>query len=53
MKKPLLTVKVFVALSSAEGYQFRLGSIGPDPMEPSMQLVSRSMIPPRNSAPLK
>jgi hypothetical protein len=29
-----------VALGSAEGYKSRLDSIGPDPLEPSMKLVS-------------
>jgi hypothetical protein len=42
---PLADVsQVFVALSSAEGYKFRLDSVGPDPLEPSMQLVSYGVL---------
>ncbi|WOO83522.1 Fatty acid amide hydrolase 1 [Vanrija pseudolonga] len=33
-------LKIFSALSSAEGYKQLLGNLGPDPMEPSMQLVT-------------
>jgi len=31
---------IFAALTSADGYKQLLGNIGPDPMEPSMKLVT-------------
>nr|XP_019015143.1 amidase [Kwoniella pini CBS 10737]OCF53924.1 amidase [Kwoniella pini CBS 10737] len=33
-------LKIFVGLTSAEGYKSLLGNIGPDPMESSMRLVT-------------
>ncbi|WWD17676.1 hypothetical protein CI109_102117 [Kwoniella shandongensis] len=33
-------LKVFAGLTSADGYKTLLGNIGPDPMEPSMRLVT-------------
>ncbi|RSH87525.1 uncharacterized protein EHS24_000033 [Apiotrichum porosum] len=36
---PDQALKIFVALSSAEGYKSLLSNIGKDPMEPSMRLV--------------
>jgi amidase len=33
-------LKIFVALTSADGYKQLLSNLGPDPMEPSLQLVT-------------
>jgi amidase len=38
---------IFSALTSADGYKQLLGNIGPDPMEPSMKLVTLGSTVPR------